>query len=417
MITRRRFLIASGVVGGAALAAGTVGVYTLNDILDTARLGTIRRADAGTLVLITLYGGNDGLSTVVPYADPAYRAARGDLAYRAEEVLRLNDSVGLSPAFEGFKRIFDRGRLAVIRGVGYPKPNRSHFRSMDIWQTAQPDRPGTTGWLGRWLDVTPGAEPRHAVTFEPVLPPLLAGATTAGASVGLTRSRLPGGYRANTLAALGRAVPGEPLLRARAAQAFADLVAVDRMAHALRDAAPTPDGADRAPERADGTATGGRTVLADQLELIARCVEAGVTTRVYSASLGGFDLHADGRQAQRALLAEVDRAVSWFVDRMERTDRGRRVVVAIYSEFGRRVRANASEGTDHGAASDVLVLGGPVRGGLYGEPPSLTDLDDGDLRFTTDFRAVYATLLANVLDTEPERVLGGWTGQLTGLLT
>jgi uncharacterized protein (DUF1501 family) len=410
IVTRRRFLVASGVVGGTAIAAGAAGVYTLSELLDTA--GSRDEGDGNTLVLITLYGGNDGLATVVPYADPAYRDARGDVGYTPDEVLRLDDATGLSPALKGFKAKYDAGRLAIVRSVGYPKPDRSHFRSMDIWQTANPVRPGNTGWLGRWLDTVPGGDPRHAVTFEPVLPPLLAGATTAGAAVTITGLKLPNGYQPATLTALGRTAAGEPALQARAARAFADLVEVDQMVRAL----PAPSAAEDDPGERAATATGGRAGLATQLGIIARCVEAGVVTRVYSASLGGFDLHADGKEAQQNLLTELDSAVTGFVDRMARTERGRRVVVAIYSEFGRRVRANASDGTDHGTASDLFLLGEPVRGGQYGQPPNLKDLDDGDLKFTTDFRDIYATLLDGVLGTEPAKVLEGWKGSLPKLL-
>ncbi|WP_416900402.1 DUF1501 domain-containing protein [Micromonospora echinospora] len=147
-VTRRRFLVAGGVVGASALAAGAT-AYRLDDLFATSG---DRDPQARTLVLVTLYGGNDGLNTVVPYADPAYRDARPELAYTAEQVRRLDDEVGLNPALEGLHRLHGEGRLAVVRGVGYPKPDRSHFRSMDIWQTADPERPGTTGWLGRWLD-------------------------------------------------------------------------------------------------------------------------------------------------------------------------------------------------------------------------------------------------------------------------
>jgi uncharacterized protein (DUF1501 family) len=407
LVTRRKFLLASGVVGGTALAAGA-GAYTLGQVLETAawkRFGGSR-----TLVLITLYGGNDGLATVVPFADKAYPAARGELAYTADQVLRLDDTMGLNPALKNFKKQFDAGRLAIVRNVGYPKPDRSHFRSMDIWQSAEPARPGNTGWLGRWLDTVPDGDPRLAITFERVMPPLLAGATRAGAAVTTTGLELPNGYQPELLTALGRAVEGEAPLQARAARAFADLVTVDRMVKDLPEEAADPD------DEPAATATGGRAGLATQLEVIARCVEAGVATRVYSASLGGFDLHADGRSAQESLLRELDTAVGGFVDRMAKSARGQDVVVAIYSEFGRRVRANASDGTDHGTASDVFLLGAPVRGGQYGEPPNLTDLDDGDLKFTTDFRDVYGTLLAGVLDTEPARVLSGWTGTMPKLL-
>jgi uncharacterized protein (DUF1501 family) len=410
-VTRRRFLIASGVAGGAALAAGAT-AYTLPDILATAG---DRAPDARTLVLVTLYGGNDGLNTVIPYTDPAYHDARPDLAYRAEEVLRLDKTLGLNPGMKGFKRLFDAGRLAIVRGVGYPKPDHSHFRSMDIWQTGQPERPGTTGWLGRWLDAI-GGDPRHAVSFEPVLPPVLAGATTAGAAVTLRQGPLPASA---TLAAFGRPAPGEPPLQARAARAYADLVEVDAMIRQL-SATPSPSpsgGAAPDDNQPKATGTGGRTALSAQLDLVARCVEAKVATQVFSVSLGGFDLHADGKVPQQRQLAELDSAVTAFTDRMARSDAGRRVVVAIYSEFGRRVHANASDGTDHGTASDFFVLGSPVRGGLYGHQPSLTDLDNGDLKFGTDFRDVYASLLDGVLRTDPGRVLGGWSGRVAGLLT
>jgi uncharacterized protein (DUF1501 family) len=408
-LTRRRFLIASGVAGGAALAAGAT-AYTLSDILATAG---DRAEHSRTLVLVTLYGGNDGLSTVIPYADPAYHDARPELAYRPEEVLHLDGSLGLNPGLKGFKRLFDAGRLAIVRGVGYPKPDHSHFRSMDIWQSGQPARPGNTGWLGRWLDVT-GGDPRRAVSFEPVLPPVLAGATTAGAAVPLRQSTLPA--RA-TLTGFGTPAPDEPPLQARAARAYADLVSVDAMVRQL-PADPSPSATTPAAVgQPTATGTGGRSALSAQLDLVARCIEATVATRVFSVSLGGFDLHADEKFAQQRQLTELDTAVTAFADRMARTDAGRKVVVAIYSEFGRRVRANASDGTDHGTASDVFVLGSPVRGGLYGGQPSLTDLDAGDLKFTTDFRDVYASLLHGVLGTDPGRVLDGWPGRIGRLLT
>ncbi|WP_143162870.1 DUF1501 domain-containing protein, partial [Couchioplanes caeruleus] len=167
---------------------------------------------------------------------------------------------------------------------------------------------------------------------------------------------------------------------------------------------------DEEPDEEPATATGGQAPALDrQLALVTRCIEAGAATRVYSVSLGGFDVHADEKGAQEAILASLDGPLAAFVERMA----GREVVVAVYSEFGRRVRANASDGTDHGTASPVLLLGAGIPGGLHGDPPSLTDLDDGDLRHTTDFRDVYAMLLADVLGADPEPILGGWTGRLT----
>ena len=408
--TRRRFLIASGVVGAGALAAGAT-AYTLSDLMATAGE---RDPEGRILVLVTLYGGNDGLNTVIPYADPGYQDARPELAYQADEVHRLDDEVGLNPALGGLHGLFGAGRLAIVRGVGYPKPDRSHFRSMDIWQTAEPERPGSTGWLGRWLDGA-GGDPRLAVSFEATLPPLLAGAGSAGAAVPVTGRSTPPGLADGTLAAFAAGAPGESAAQARAAACFADLRSVRDMITSVRDASPSAEpGAD---DETDGaTATGGsRTPLQAQLDLVAQCVEAGVSSRVFSVSLGGFDTHADERQLQEFLLGQVDRALTGFAERMGRSEAGRGVVIAVYSEFGRRVRANASDGTDHGTASDFLLLGAGVRGGLHGAPASLTDLDDGDLKFTTDFRDVYATLLGRVLDSDPAPVLAGWSDRVDEL--
>ncbi|MFG1603388.1 DUF1501 domain-containing protein [Actinoplanes sp. NPDC049265] len=398
-ITRRRFLTTSGVVAGGALALGAT-AYGLSDILGFR--DPDRPTGAKTLVLVTLYGGNDGLNTVIPYADPAYAANRPGLTYDPAEVLRLDDAFGLNPGLAGLHRLYGEKRLAIVRGVGYPKPDRSHFRSMDIWQTAQPDRPGNTGWLGRWLDGA-GGDPRLAVSFEPVLPPLLAGARSAGATVPGGALRLPRIATPQVLEALAGTSPDESPAQARAAACFADLIRV-------QDLMADVDAADTAGDDTAGTATGGAAPPLDtQLALVARCIEAGAATRIYSVSLGGFDLHADEKEAQEALLTKLDKPLAAFADRMKDRD----VVTVVYSEFGRRVKANASDGTDHGTASSMFVVGAGVTGGMYGDPPSLTDLDDGDLVHTVDFRDVYATVLDDVLGADAGKVLDGWRGRLS----
>lgn len=409
-VTRRKFLRTSAVVGGAALAAGAA-AYTVNDILATS--GDAARGPGDrTLVLVTLYGGNDGLATVIPFTDGAYRDARGTLAYGAQDVLKLDESTGLNPALPGLKALFDGRQLAIVRGVGYPKPNRSHFRSMDIWQTADPSRPSSTGWLGRWLD-TAGGDPRTAISLEPVLPPVLAGARSAGAAVPLSGVAVPKAVTDADLTALGRPAAGEPALQARAAACFGDLQGVDKL---ITDVTENDDEDDHGDAPATGTG-GAQATLKAQLDLVAKCVEAGVMTRVFSVSQGGFDFHAGEKQSQETVLKLVDTAVAGFLTRMARSDHGKRVVVVIYSEFGRRVRANASDGTDHGTASNVLIAGSGVAGGrLIGDQPSLTDLDDGDLKYHTDFRDVYAAIVADVLGSDPDPVLGGWKGRVDGLL-
>jgi uncharacterized protein (DUF1501 family) len=396
-LTRRRFLLASG---AAAVAATAVSVGW-KDLADRTRTDPLP-VGSGVLVLVTLYGGNDGLNTVVPAADPAYQSARPDLAYTQQEVLDIGEGLGLNPGLAGFKQQWDNGRLAIVRGVSYPKPDHSHFRSMDIWQTASPDHPAGTGWIGRWLDAN-GRDPLTAVSLEPVLPPLLAGATTAGAALPLRGLALPNGPLAAAFTGLGQPFAGESPLQAYAARSITDL---HRTVETFGKDVDATQGAATTTKVGGTKGKGQEGALAAQLDVVARCVEAGAPARVYSVSLGGFDTHADERGTQQRLLTEVDQAVTGFLTRMAGTDRGRGVVLMAYSEFGRRVAANANEGTDHGTAGPVFVAGASVKGGFVGAQPSLTDLDDGDLKPTTDFRDVYATLLADVLNADPAPVLG-----------
>jgi uncharacterized protein (DUF1501 family) len=393
-LTRRKFLIASGVTGGVALAAGA-GTIGWRQIAD--RAGTLP-ADAGVLVLVTLYGGNDGLGTLVPYADGAYHDARPDLAYGPDEVLKLDDRLGLNPAMTGFKKLWDDKKLAIVRGVGYPKPDHSHFRSMDIWQTGSPDHPASTGWIGRWLDAT-RPDPLRVVSVGATLPPLAVGARATGVALPLTSFAAPAGPLGAGVRALSTVDPADPPTQALAARATGTLLSATAVFGPPLSAATGADPDDD--NQAQGASAGGQSGLARQLAIVSRCVKAGVPTRVYAVSLGGFDTHADEKGTQSRLLGELDAAVSGFVAETPG------VVVAVYSEFGRRVGANASQGTDHGTAGPVFVAGTPVRGGFHGDQPSLTALDDGDLKVTTDFRSVYGTLLERVLDTEAGRVLDG----------
>src|SRR5207248_1827067 len=304
-LTRRRFLIASGVTAAGALAVGATQV-DWTDLL-TAAQQTPLDPHAGVLVVVTLYGGNDGLNTVVPASDSAYQNARPELAYKPEEVLDLGEGLGLNPGMKGLKGLWDNEELAIVRGVGYPKPDHSHFRSMAIWQTASPDTSVPTGWLGRWLDAS-GDDPLRAVSVEPVLPPMLAGAQTAAASLPVGGLKLPKGALGQAFQGLGAAQPGEGFWKARAARSIGDLY---RAQQVLGGAAHTKKGA-KQPKGA----------LAAQLDVVAGLIEAGVPTRAYSVSLGGFDTHADERGTQQRLLTELDGALTPFVQRLGRTDRG-----------------------------------------------------------------------------------------------
>ncbi|MFJ3574108.1 DUF1501 domain-containing protein [Streptomyces rubiginosohelvolus] len=411
--TRRKFLTTSGVAGGVALAAGAT-AWGVDELLATG--SGEPDADASVLVLVTLYGGNDGLNTLVPASDPRYRDLRGDLAYAEEEVLPLGEGLGLNPGLGGLKKLWDERRLAVVRGVSYPKPDHSHFRSMAIWQTASPSGPVPSGWLGRWLDHAGDGDPLKGVSVGATLPPLMAGETTAGAAVRLGGRKLPDAWLRRCTALSDVERDAHPLLR-RAGASLSDLVKVSSSFGGGGEEPQTQDPGEPRDEEDgnEGASAGGQGGLGAQLDVVARAIEAGVSTRAYSVSLGGFDTHANEKATQSRLLGGLDKDLTRFLERVRRTKAGRKVVVAVYSEFGRRPRANASQGTDHGTSGPVFVLGEPVKGGFYGDQPSLTDLTDDDLRTTVDFRDVYATLLRGVLDTEPDRILDGHAGSLAFL--
>ena len=385
-INRRRFLIAS-----AAGLLSTAVAVSWPDLMRAAQDRPLP-ANAGVLVIVTLYGGNDGINTLIPYADNAYHDARPELAYTPGDVIHLDEQLGLNPAMKGLAQLWNRRRLAIVRGVGYPKPDHSHFRSMDIWQTASPAEPVSTGWIGRWLDAT-GDDPLRAVNIGPVLPPLAVGEKYTAAALS------PGG-------APGKADRFGTIMTALGSDDPADTPAMAAVCKAYRAARTTdttfasvkPSGEDR-------------NSLATQLSMVANAVKARVPTRVYTVQLGGFDTHANERATQQRLLQTLDDAVTRFLREMSGDPYGKNVVLFAYSEFGRRVRANASQGTDHGTAGPVFVAGVPVKGGFYGEEPSLTDLDNGDLKFTTDFRDVYYGLLTRTVGTDPTPSVGaGRTG-------
>ncbi len=377
-MNRRRFLIASAGVG----AAGLLSAVSWPDLMRAARDRPLADG-AGVLVIATLYGGNDGINTVIPYADNAYHDARPELAYAPGDVLHLDQQLGLNPAMKGLAGLWNQRQLAVVRGAGYPKPDHSHFRSMDIWQTASPAEPVSTGWIGRWLDAT-GDDPLRAVNIGAVLPPLAVGAKCTAAALS------PGG-------ASGKAGKFDAVMTTLGNDDPDDTPAMAAVCKAYR-AARTADAAFESVKPAGKESNS----LSAQLSMVAQAVKARVPTRVYTVQLGGFDTHAGERGTQQRLLQTFDEAVTTFVQQMA----GRDVVLLAYSEFGRRVRANASQGTDHGTAGPVFIAGSPVKGGFYGEQPSLTDLDNGDLKYTTDFRDIYAELLERTVGTDPTPAVG-----------
>jgi uncharacterized protein (DUF1501 family) len=399
-ISRRKFLtLTSGVALGAA-----VPLLSLQDIAQAA-IDRPLAANTPILVAVTLYGGNDGLNTLIPYADSLYFSSRPDISYPAEKLLRLDSFLALNPSMTGIKSLWDEKKVAIIRGVGYPKPDRSHFSSMAKWQTGNPLTHVSTGWLGRWID-TQATDPMLAISLGSVLPPLLAGAKKSGSALPLGGLVIPTGQLAADCAKLSSASSSDSKLMALAANTMKNLFNIsDSISPILKKN--VPGSAVELPTINGGNA-GGDTNLSQQLDIVAKLIDAGAPTRVWSVSLGGFDTHANEANAQAALLGVVSDSISRFMTQLKSTTRSRDVVVMVYSEFGRRVIGNASQGTDHGTSGPMFIIGDNIKGGFYGDQPSLSKLVDGDLAVTTDFRSVYATILEKVLKAPPERILNGW---------
>jgi uncharacterized protein (DUF1501 family) len=342
---------------------------------------------------------------LIPYSDSLYFSSRPDISYPAEKLLQLDSSLALNPSMGGIKSLWDEKKVAIIRGVGYPKPDRSHFSSMAKWQTGNPLSHVSTGWLGRWIDTQP-TDPMLAISLGSVLPPLLAGAKKSGSALPLGGLIIPSGQLAMDCTQLSAPSSSDSKLMALAASTMKNLFNIsDSITPILKKNVP---GSPVELPTINGGNAGGDTNLTQQLDIVAKLIDAGAPTRVWSVSLGGFDTHANEANAQAALLGVVSDSISRFVTQLKSTTRSRDVVILVYSEFGRRVVGNASQGTDHGSSGPVFVIGDKIKGGFYGDQPSLSKLIDGDLAVTTDFRSIYATILEKVLKSPPERILNGW---------
>jgi uncharacterized protein (DUF1501 family) len=392
MLTRRELLEGTAATGLAlALPAPVLGA------VDRQRV----------LVVIQLAGGNDGLNTVVPHADPRYRAARPSVALSPAEVLPLqNGGLGFHASLARLHALFALGQVAVIQGVGLPRPDRSHFESTAVWQTArlEPYR-DPSGWLGRALEQRADA----------VRQPLIAlGIGPAGSSPTLVGTRAP--YPSlSSLDAFAvqpdRRFPHDaPALKRAVESVNADSREDGSPAAYIRRVARTALGASAALASAThdyrSMVEYPKNPFADQLRLVAQLCSGGLGTLAFHVTLGGFDTHANQKHQHATLLQQLAEGMSALLEDAAAHGFADRLVVMTYSEFGRRVKENASGGTDHGSGSVAFVVGPPVRGGLYGNPPDLGALADGDVPATLDFRAVYASVLQGWLGLKPGPVLG-----------
>lgn len=368
------------------------------DILRQARGG--RSSGDTVLVVCQFSGGNDGLNTVVPYATKAYYEARPTLGVPDSKVLKLDEHVGFNPVMQDLHDLYKEGKVAVIQSVGYPNPNRSHFKSMDIWQSASPENKLRYGWIGRHFDAMLAGGPLNPVV-----------------ALGLSTEK--------PLALQGQksSIP-----------CFASLADIknmvgdsdsERMLRDIQGPAETATAGERVVQQANKTALDAMSALSTQLEgyktkqdygqhafglgfqQMAQIIATSPSTRVLYFANGGFDTHARQQPSQEALLGGFSKAVKAFQREMESIGKADKVIVLVFSEFGRRVVENGSAGTDHGTAAPMFLIGKSVKGGIHGPVPDLSNLDNnGDLKFAIDFREVYAATLDEWMGGDSEVVLG-----------
>ena len=354
------------------------------------------------LVVINMQGGNDGLNTVVPFASPAYYRYRPGIGIAPNDVLRIDNAVGFNPALAPLKAMYDKGLVAIVQGAGYPSPDHSHFRSTEIWQTAVPESYATTGWLGRYLDSAelPADNLFNAVAVAPVLPEALISHSIDVPAIDALR---------------GYDLASDRNRDQRAAFAsFASDTRVPFTSPFLASVAEIEDHAERGaaelPKLVGGYKTDAgypATPLGRSLALAAQIIGSGLGTRVLYVQHGSFDTHVSQKPVQDRLLGELAAGIAAFYADLAAHGNDKRTLTMTFSEFGRRVAENANRGTDHGEAAPMFVVGGNVRGGLYGTHPSLDHLENGDATFTVDFRSVYATVIEKWFARSAQSVIAG----------
>jgi uncharacterized protein (DUF1501 family) len=392
MFNRRHFIKSSCLVPLAPLVPS---------LFAQAAQAARAKPDARSLVVIQLDGGNDGINTVVPYEDDGYARSRNKLRLSPDRLHKLGDSVGLHRSLTGAKALFDEGRLAIVQGVGYPNPSRSHFRSMRIWHTARFDEAqhDSQGWLGRTLDIETrsGGVPAGENS-------IYVGDQQTPVALWGRRSNAIAMTQANDLILEGRTVRKPSLSTIADSEADSLKTFVSRQVFSAYEAA----------ERFQKQETRQRassknypsTALAESLQLISKLIQSGSQARVFYTIQAGYDTHSAQLYPHARLLSEFGDALKAFLDDLTGAGLSDRVVVFAFSEFGRRVEENDSQGTDHGTAGPVFLAGDAVAGGLMGAVPSLTDLEEGDLKVQTDFRRIYATLLDEWLGVPSKDILG-----------
>jgi uncharacterized protein (DUF1501 family) len=405
MIKDGLLVVSAGMIMPAIFSRGVASARA--QALDGSRLA--QTANDRTLIVVQMAGGNDGLNTVVPFTDPLYLKLRPTLGLPDTKVLPLDTRLGLHPNLQPLKKLWDDGHLAIVEGVGYPNQSLSHFQAMDIWQTLDLNGNGSQGWLGKLVAglVDNEGHPFKAIDIGvQTAQALLSISTQVPTVANVSTYRIypdpadadGGNARLQALMKLYNSYPGTA--------PYAALL--DTTALSAQDGS-------RQLRQADATyhpaATYPNGPFADGLKVLAEAIVQGLGLRVGYVTLGGFDTHANQQATHETLLLTLANGLSAFYNDLAAHGKADNVVVMTWSEFGRRVEENGSLGTDHGTAAPLFVLGNPVSKGIYGEPPSLSNLDqNGNLKYTLDFRSVYATVLDRWMGASSKNVLGGSFG-------
>lgn len=398
LLSRRDLVKSGGMIAVGLVAPRWLATIAHSDLLQQARGG--KAASDTVLVVCQLSGGNDGLNTVVPWANKRYYDLRPTVALPEDQVLKINNEVGFHPALKDLAELFQQKKVAVIQNVGYPKPNRSHFKSMDIWQSASPEGDLKHGWMGRHFD-------QQSELYGPLNPVIALGLSTDKplALNGQNASIPCFASLADVQSMFGDADTEQLLRQIQGADAKSgtDTRIVQQANKSALDAMSllSKQLGGYTPKQ-----TYGNDPFGNGFRQIAQLIATSPQTRVVYMSAGGFDTHARQMEQHQRLLAGFNGAISAFQKEMESIGKADKVVVLVFSEFGRRSYENASAGTDHGAAAPMFLIGSKVKGGLYGPVPDLNDLQDGDLKFKIDFRQVYATALDQWMGGDSQVVLG-----------
>lgn len=401
-LTRREFM-----VKGTALLAtlGLGGPMLLSGQgMPLYAMGADEDVDAPVLVIIQLSGGNDGLNTIIPYGVGGYYDARPTLNILQKDVLQLNDQVGLHPSLVGMHDLFNRGKLAVIQGVGYPKPDHSHFRSMEIWQTATPQKYSRSGWLARYAESSLLNIKNNPLSVLQI-------GNSENKAFGSTTLTVPVIQSLETFTMWDPKTPMQD--KNRIASSFQQMYDPKNQAAQLKvtcqhglDAYKSVEAIQSLSANYQNKVEYPKTGIAKDLQLVSKMLAGKSGTRVFYLQLGGFDDHAQEKDHHSRLLKDFDLAVSAFYKDLEEQGLQNKVVTMAFSEFGRRVKENGNGGTDHGTAGPVVVFGGKVKGGLLGAAPDLLNLDKGDLKYEVDFRSIYYTMVENWLKGDGKAVVG-----------